>query len=64
MGADEEATIETLTAYRKVFLSHIQGHRDEKTKLEASTKIHFPMSLRWRLDNLAWSRVSQSDMRS
>jgi TolB-like protein/class 3 adenylate cyclase/Tfp pilus assembly protein PilF len=27
MGADEEATIETLTAYRKVFLSHIEGHR-------------------------------------
>ena len=23
MGEDEEATIETLTAYRKVFLSHI-----------------------------------------
>ncbi len=27
MGADEEATIETLTAYRKVFLSHIESHR-------------------------------------
>ncbi len=27
MGADEEATIETLTAYRKVFLSHIETHR-------------------------------------
>jgi adenylate cyclase len=26
MGADEEATIETLTAYRKVFLSHIENH--------------------------------------
>ena len=26
MGADEEATIETLTAYRKVFLSHIASH--------------------------------------
>ncbi len=26
MGADEEATIETLTAYRKVFLSHIESH--------------------------------------
>jgi adenylate cyclase len=26
MGADEEATIETLTAYRKVFVSHIEGH--------------------------------------
>ncbi len=27
MGADEEATIETLTAHRKVFLSHIESHR-------------------------------------
>ena len=27
MGADEEATIETLTAYRKVFLTHIEFHR-------------------------------------
>ena len=27
MGADEEATIETLTAYRKVFLSQIESHR-------------------------------------
>ena len=27
MGADEEATIETLTAYRKVFLSYIDSHR-------------------------------------
>lgn len=27
MGADEEATIETLTAYRKVFVSYIEGHR-------------------------------------
>ena len=27
MGDDEEATIETLTAYRKVFLSHIETHR-------------------------------------
>lgn len=27
MGVDEEATIETLTAYRKVFLSHIESHR-------------------------------------
>ena len=27
MGADEEATIETLTAYRKVFLSYIENHR-------------------------------------
>ena len=27
MGADEEATIETLTAYRKVFLSHIESHQ-------------------------------------
>ncbi len=27
MGADEEATIETLTAYRKVFLSHIETHQ-------------------------------------
>ena len=26
MGADEEATIETLTAYRKVFLSEIESH--------------------------------------
>ena len=26
MGADEEATIETLTAYRTVFLSHIENH--------------------------------------
>ena len=26
MGEDEEATIETLTAYRKVFLSHIEIH--------------------------------------
>ena len=26
MGADEEATIETLTSYRKVFLSHINSH--------------------------------------
>ena len=26
MGADEEATIDTLTAYRKVFLSHIETH--------------------------------------
>ena len=26
MGADEEATIETLTAYRKVFLTHIESH--------------------------------------
>ena len=26
MGADDEATIETLTAYRKVFLSHIETH--------------------------------------
>jgi class 3 adenylate cyclase len=24
MGADEEATSETLTAYRKVFLSHVE----------------------------------------
>ena len=27
MGADEEATIEILTAYRKIFLSHIESHR-------------------------------------
>ena len=27
MGADEEATIETLTAYRKVFVSEIKKHR-------------------------------------
>ena len=27
MGADEEATIQTLTAYRKVFVSYIQQHR-------------------------------------
>ena len=27
MGADEETTVETLTAYRKVFLSHIESHR-------------------------------------
>ena len=27
MGDDEEATIETLTAHRKVFLSHIETHR-------------------------------------
>ncbi len=27
MGADEEATIETLTAYRKVFVSQIESHR-------------------------------------
>ena len=27
MGADEEATIETLTAYRKVFTSEIKKHR-------------------------------------
>jgi adenylate cyclase len=27
MGADDEATIETLTAYRKVFLSHIENHQ-------------------------------------
>ncbi len=27
MGADEEATIETLTAYRKVFVSQIENHR-------------------------------------
>ena len=27
MGADEEATIETLTAYRKVFTSKIKKHR-------------------------------------
>ena len=27
MGADEEATIETLTAYRKVFTSEIKNHR-------------------------------------
>ena len=27
MGADEEATIETLTAYRKVFTSGIKKHR-------------------------------------
>ncbi len=27
MGADEEATIETLTAYRKVFLSQIATHQ-------------------------------------
>ncbi len=27
MGADEEATIETLTAYRKVFISQIKKHR-------------------------------------
>ncbi len=27
MGADEEATIETLTAYRRVFLSKIKKHR-------------------------------------
>ncbi|MCZ6557008.1 MAG: adenylate/guanylate cyclase domain-containing protein, partial [SAR324 cluster bacterium] len=27
MGADEEATIETLTAYRKVFTSKIKNHR-------------------------------------
>jgi class 3 adenylate cyclase len=26
MGTDEEATIETLTAYRKVFISHIESH--------------------------------------
>lgn len=26
MGADEEATIETLTAYRKVFTSEIKKH--------------------------------------
>ena len=26
MGADEEGTIETLTAYRKVFLAHIESH--------------------------------------
>ncbi len=26
MGADEEATIETLTAYRKVFLSQLESH--------------------------------------
>ncbi len=27
MGADEEATSETLTAYREVFLSRIESHR-------------------------------------
>ena len=27
MGADEEATIETLTTYRKVFTSEIKKHR-------------------------------------
>ena len=27
MGADEEATLETLTAYRKVFTSKIKNHR-------------------------------------
>ena len=27
MGADEEATIETLTSYCRVFLSHIESHR-------------------------------------
>ncbi len=26
MGADEESTIETLTAYRKIFVSHIESH--------------------------------------
>ena len=31
MGADEEATIETLTAYRKVFLSQIENHRSWRT---------------------------------
>ena len=29
MGADEEATIETLTAYRKVFTSKIKKHRGQ-----------------------------------
>lgn len=27
MGADEETTIDTLTAYRKVFLAHVEGRR-------------------------------------
>ncbi len=27
MGADEAATVETLAAFRKVFLAHIEGHR-------------------------------------
>ena len=27
MGGDEEATIETLTAYRKILVSHIKTHR-------------------------------------
>ena len=55
MGADEESTIETLTAYRKVFTSKIKKHRGRVVDANMHNRSEYHIRFRGGLGSITAS---------